>query len=164
MIINIVFGLVFVSLVVYLAVQMYGKSKSPKRIADEEFEQEQRRRERRRENLRRIQEHVQARGEELGDAVRHVADALEGKADLVVENDQGVLHVQLGETSYSAAFRLPEFDLDERNLDVEAYADAYGKYVLEVNGDRREFASLDEIVRALARSLARQVDDDTESA
>lgn len=158
MIINVLLGLVFVALVVYLALQIYDKSKSPKRIAAEELEQEQKRRERRRDNLRRIQDHVRQRGEQLADAVGHVVEAVESRGDVSLENDEGVIYVHLGDKTYSAAFRLPEFDLDVRNLDVHSYADEYGKYVLEHEGQRWEYASLDEIVRALARSLARHMD------
>lgn len=155
MLINILLGLIFLALIIYLILQLLGRRKSPRSIAAKELEQERRRRERRKENLRRIQEHVRFRTARLAEAVGEVADTMGDAANVSSETSDGMVYVQAGDASYSAVFRLPEYDLDAENLDVEAYADKYGKYVLEQEGERFEYESLDEIIRHLARELAK---------
>lgn len=155
MLINILLGLIFLGLLAYLIFQVYSGSKTPRRIAAEELEQERRRKKRRSENLQRIQEQVELRSERLALAVQEVVRALGEESGVSMERDGRMTRVVAGEAEFTAVFRLPEYDLDARNLDVEQYADDYGKYVLQADGEEYRFDSLDEAVRFLARELAR---------
>jgi hypothetical protein len=157
MLINVLLGLIFLALVVYLGLQVYDKTKSPGRIAAEELEQERRRRERRMDNLRRIREHVDERAVRIENAVGEVVRTLGEGSGVDYERDGRTTYVQAGDTQYAAEFLLPEYDLDVKNLDVESYSDKYGKYVLHGDDGKYEYESLDELVRYLARTLARSV-------
>jgi hypothetical protein len=155
MLINVLFGLIFLGLLGYLAFQIYSGSKTPGRIAAEELEQERRRKKRRAENLQEIREQVDYRSERLAQAVDEVVRALGEGSGVYMERDDRTVRVVAGEAEFTAVFRLPEYDLDARNLDVEKYAKDYGKYVLQADSEEYRFDSLDEAVRFLARELAR---------
>jgi hypothetical protein len=155
MLINVLLGLIFVGLLGYLAFQIYSGSKSPGRIAAEELEQERRRKKRRTENLQKIREQVDHRSERLAQAVEEVVRALGDEPGVYMERDDRTVRVVAGEAEFTAVFRLPEYDLDARNLDADQYADEYGKYILKADSEEYRFDGLDEAVRFLARELAR---------
>lgn len=155
MLIEILSLLVFLALLVYLGVQIFGR-RSPRRIAEKELERELKRREQRKENLNRIQRQVERRSQGLARAVKEVVDALGPDSGVTCEVHDGIVYVHAGEESCSAVFRLTEYDLDAVSLDVDDYADRYGKYILEHGGEKSEYGSLEDVVRFFARTLARR--------
>jgi hypothetical protein len=160
MIINIILGLFVLAVLSYYLAQYFQSRKSVRSILDEEIEEQRRRRRRKEENLRGIREVIRSRTEELAAAVKEIESALGGRAEVSSRSEEQTVYLDLEGETLAATFRLPEYDLSAEDLDVQRYAEEYGKYLLETpSGAREEYRSLQEVVRVMARLAARKVDE-----